>query len=101
MNCFIEHNHKLGSILGRDVGDKMHGIDRNQITYLRYEPDAEDFYAILEDNVPALLEGTSKDLSDALYLELTPSTVINGKHKIVDGIDEFAGKFFLLITKNY
>ena len=78
----------------------MHGIDRNQITYLRYEPDAEDFYAILEDNVP-LLEGTSKDLSDALYLELTPSTVINGKHKIVDGIDEFAGKFFLLMTKNY
>lgn len=79
----------------------MHGIDRNQITYLRYEPDAEDFYAILEDNVPPLLEGTSKDLSDALYLELTPSTVINGKHKIVDGIDEFAGKFFLLMTKNY
>ena len=101
MNCFIEHNHKLGSILGIDVGGKLHGIDRNQITYLRYEPDAQDFYAILEEDVPASLEGISKDLSDALYLELTPSTVINDKHKIVDGMDEFAGKFFLPITKNY
>ena len=91
-NFIVAHEHKLGCIIGRDKNDVLYGIDRNQITYLKYNQRFGEYFAITEDDVPGSLIGDVKDLSDANYVEMNPTVNIDKKHELQVDSGKFAGK---------
>ena len=91
-NFIAAHEHKLGCIIGRDINDVLYGIDRNQITYLKYNQRFGEYFAITEDDVPGSLTGYVKDLSDANYVEMSPTVNIDEKHELKVDLGKFAGK---------
>ena len=89
---FPAHEHKLGSILGRDKSGILYGINRNQKTYLKYNKRFGEYLAITKSRVPNDLSGVMKDLSEAKYLEM-PENIddVSSDHKIEVDTGYFAG----------